>query len=142
MEIFLQTTAIPQVQFSTNEIELRADGRAFCSVVHGDQKAVDQIIFDVKATTVVNPKIENFKLKGVGQIPELKLNLVKSVVGDLNETILEGLAFLAKPVLQANLNEFLGKGIAIPVIKHVQLVNPQMKLLQDTLQIETDLLEN
>lgn len=90
--------------------------------------------------TSVKLSVKNEKIYASIDDMSLKLHVVKSNVGQLNEHILNFIANTAIiTFVKPHLNELGAKGIPLPVTDKVHFVNSEITLDKETLMVGTDL---
>ncbi len=132
-----ETTADPTVLFSTGKATVNARGTMQLFV-----RTVRILTANVFLTAELTPSLTSDfrKVTGSADIKTLRVTNVTSSLEDLGQPELQSLVNFATPLLEELANNYLRKGIPIPVTRGVRLTNGQLRLLQRTAEISADVI--
>jgi len=140
-DLYLTTTTPPFLRFGADgSATLSVNGTMELYAIAPDTKQkVSAVVAEISIVTSVAITVQNMKLVGQAKIPQLKVRVLSSKLGPASTQMLEKvLPSLGTPVLEKVINKRLATGIPIPVTKGVELIGPQIRILDHTVQVETD----
>jgi len=140
-QVELLTTSAPSSVVKATGARLSASVRANLYVEpKSDQNLL--VVFDssfvgdvkVKAISTHNET----RLTGDLLIDQFDVRVNRSNVGYISELEIEIAVTLARPFLQKLANEYLNQGVVVPTIPDVELLNPQVTLMERAVQVDAD----
>nr|BAM21037.1 bactericidal permeability-increasing protein [Oplegnathus fasciatus] len=138
MDLQVYAREVPLFSFQPGAVALGFQGaiKAFAIQPNGTQTPLFKLNVDSKFSGKV--WIADERLKGSMAMNNLTLTLVSSEVGTFKTDAIEGLARMGATLAMARLNEKLGKGVVLPRMKDVQLVNTVLEMDEGFIAISSD----
>jgi hypothetical protein len=139
-EMHLSTVTPPLGRIDSNgTVSLAVNATLELRVKLPNQTEETVIFTDIFIEPNLSVKIENMSLVGHAEIGAFQIKVLESRLGpEYKEMLEETLPTIAKPVLENLINKKLATGLQIPLTKGVEFMNPQIRLLERTVQVETD----
>jgi len=95
-------------------------------------------LLEVGLTTDLEIKVQDMRITGRVHLSPLQLHVLKSDLGFLPPALETALPALVTPIMEHLINTHFAAGVPIPVTKGIKLINPQIRLLERVVQLESD----
>lgn len=144
-ELLLITSKAPVLTIKNGSASVSGKGSANLFVtIPGETRprtdSIALILMGIGADFQIS--IKNSDLVGHVEIGEFDVRITDSILDKAKQDELEKALQSLKPFIEENINALLEAGIPLPIIDGIDLVNPQIRLLEKTLQVESDVKYN
>lgn len=144
-EAFLSTSSPPYVQINANgTASLFFNGNMdLYAVVQNSTKTMKEkqsiAFLEMNLIAHLSVSVENMSLVGQVNVTEVKIRVLESKLDGFTVMMLEaGLPATIKKMMEKAINARFSAGVPIPITKGINLVNAQIRLLERTVQVESD----
>lgn len=139
VEFHLGTSSPPNVHLQSGSASIAVNGTigAYGHSEKGLENTIAEITVNLKGNLKI--QIKNDRLTGIIVIDDLKIKVTQSMDEKLKIFLETGMAIVISPVLEELMNLRLAEGLKIPVLMNMKLKDPIIHLLQNTVQVATDL---